>query len=175
MIDEVVLPSALDREIREFLCVCFPADSGVFSQTRHWHGSAPVFSVICRDGQSGLAGHVGVVVRDIRVGSVGCGIFGIQNMAVAPSHRGTPVGAMLMQTVLNEADRRGIAYGLLFCVPGLEAYYARTGWQRRDVEVRMDDAGQRNILTPGKSICMVHERAGTPFPDGNLHLSGSDW
>ena len=175
LIDEAALPAELDREIRAFLCTCFPADASPFSESRHWHGSAPVYSVICRDGRPGLAGHVGVIVRDIRVGAKRCRIFGIQNMAVAPDRRGTKVGGVLMQAVIEEAHRRGMALGVLFCVPELERYYARMGWRRRDGEVRMDYAAQRNIPIPGKNICMVHEALESTFPDGDIHLLGADW
>lgn len=175
VIDEAGMPPALDREIREFLCVCFPEDAGTFARTRHWHGTAPAVSVVCRDHQPGLAGHVGVIVRTIQIGRERRRIFGIQNMAVAPDRRGTPVGAALMQAALAEARRRGIEHGVLFCIPGLEKYYARTGWRRCDVDVRMDWAGQRDVPVLGKNICMAHELAGQAFPQGNIHLLGPDW
>lgn len=175
VIDEAAMPPVLDREIRDFLGRCFPADASAFSASRHWHGSAPAYSAICRDARPGLAGHVGVVVRPVRAGTEVIRIFGIQNMAVAPDRRGTGVGLALMQAVLDEARRRGIAAGILFCVPELEAYYARTGWRRHDVEVRMDFAGQRDIPIPGTNICMVHECPGSAFPAGNIHLQGADW
>jgi GNAT superfamily N-acetyltransferase len=175
VIDETALPSALDLEIREFLCACFPVDTFTFSESRHWHGSAPAYSVICRDILPGLAGHVGVVVRTVRAGAALVRIFGIQNMAVAPDRRGKEVGMRLMQTVLHEAQQRGITHGVLFCVPGLECYYARTGWRRHDVPVFMYFAGQRNVPVPGQNICMVHDSGEFPFPDGPLHLLGADW
>jgi len=175
VVEEAGMPPGLDREIRELLWVCFPEDAGTFTQTRHWHGSAPAASVVCRDQQPGLAGHVGVVVRTIQVGEERRRIFGIQNMAVARDRRGTPVGATLMQAALAEARRRGIAHGVLFCTPALEKYYARTGWRRCDVAVCIDWAGQRGVPAPGKNICMVHEVAGQAFPDGDIHLLGPDW
>lgn len=175
IVDEAAMPPELDVEIRAFLCVCFPADASPFSQSRHWHGSAPAYSVVCRDGRPAIAGHVGVVLREIRVGADRCRIFGIQNMAVAPDRRGTGTGTVLMQAVLDEARRRGIGYGVLFCVSELERYYARTGWRRRDGDVHMDYAGGRDIPIPGKNICMVHERPGRAFPAGDIHLLGADW
>jgi len=175
IVDETAVSPDLDREIRQFLCVCFPADVSPFSESRHWHGSAPAYSVICRDDRPGLAGHVGVIVRDIRVGAERCRIFGIQNMAVSPDRRGTPVGRRLMQAVLGEARRRGIVHGVLFCVPELERYYARAGWRRREGDVRMDYAGGHDIPIPGKNICMVHEPGDSPFPAGDIHLQGADW
>ena len=69
VIDETVMPSEVDRCVRELLCICFPSDVEVFSETRHWHGSAPEYSVVaCRAGRA--LGHVGVVVRTILDGDI---------------------------------------------------------------------------------------------------------
>jgi GNAT superfamily N-acetyltransferase len=43
---ESQMPADLDQRIRDGLCSCFPADRAVFSRTRAWHGSAPLYSVV---------------------------------------------------------------------------------------------------------------------------------
>ncbi len=49
-VDEQDMEPALDAAIRQILCICFPREAAVFSQTRAWHGSAPAFSVVLLDG-----------------------------------------------------------------------------------------------------------------------------
>jgi len=174
VIDEAVMPPEMDQRIRELLCICFPSDVEVFSETRHWHGSAPEYSVVaCRAGKA--LGHVGVVGRTILSGNTTVDVAGVQNVAVHPDHRGTGLGSALMIHAMDEARDRGKPSGLLFCVPELGPYYERPGWQALDVDARMDYEGQVNIPIPGKNICMVDGLAGDSFPAGALHLQGPDW
>ncbi len=173
-IEEPAMTPELDAAIRDCLCACFPADAGFFSGSRAWHGSAPAYSLVGRAGGRVL-GHVGVIVRDIRAGKQVVRIAGIQNMAVLPEWRKTGLGSALISGAMDEAARRGIPFGVLFCIPELERYYGRYGWARHDVEVRMDYAGERNIPIPGKNICMAKLLAGRPFPAGTIHLQGADW
>jgi len=174
IIEESHISAALDAELRAFLMRAFPDGDASFAQTRYWHGSAPVYSVIARlDGK--VVAHAGIVVRDICVGNQPVRIYGIQNMGVLPEARGTGAGLRVLETVACEAVRRGIAFGVLFCVPGLERYYRRNGWELHDVAVRMNYDGHANIPIPGKNICMVKRLTAAVFPDGEIHLQGADW
>jgi ribosomal protein S18 acetylase RimI-like enzyme len=175
VIPEPGMPPHVDAAIRDLLCRCFPPDVPVFSQTRCWHGSSPAWSVVATDAGGRVVGHVGVVVRTVRVGDARPTVAGIQNLAVAPELRGAGVGLELMTRAMAEASRRGIAHGLLFCVPKLGKYYQAQGWTVRDVETRMDFNGAVNVPIPGKNICMTIGLAGVPFPEGNIHLAGPDW
>ena len=168
------MTAARDAELRNFLQRVFPADSTAFVQTRHWHGSAPAYTVIARQNDNVVA-HAGAIVRDIRVGGQPVRIFGIQNMGALPEVRGAGTGRLVLETVAREAGRRGIAFGVLFCVPALERYYRRAGWETRTVTVTMDFDGQAGIPIPGKNICMVQHLTATPFPEGGIHLQGADW
>jgi GNAT superfamily N-acetyltransferase len=174
VVAEEQVSAGLDAEIRDFLIRAFPDDSTSFAQTRHWHGSAPAYSVLARLG-SRLVAHAGAIVRDIRVGSRTVRIYGIQNMGVLPEVRGTGAGQRVLDAVAGEAVRRGVSFGLLFCIPALERYYRRDGWETRSVVVRMNYGGQDNIPIPGKNVCMARCLAAEPFPDGDIHLQGADW
>lgn len=164
---------ALDAAIRRTLCACFPSEAAAFSTTRAWHGSAPSYSVIAHEGEE-IAGHAGVVVREISAGDTIIRVAGIQNMAVLPARRGSGLSRRLMETAVAEARRRGIPFGLLFCVPGLERFYASLGWTTLPVRARMMyGGGEREI--PAKNLAMGLEIGGRPFPAGDLHLRGADW
>jgi predicted N-acetyltransferase YhbS len=174
IIEESQISAALDVELRGFLMRAFPDGGTSFAQTRYWHGSAPVYSVIARlDGN--VVAHAGVIVRDICVGKQPVHIYGIQNMGVLPEARGTGAGMRVLETVAGEAVLRGIAFGVLFCVPELERYYRRNGWEIRDVAVRMNYDGQDNVPIPGKNICMVKRLTDAVFPGSEIHVQGADW
>ena len=174
VIDEPQVAPPLDAELRAFLMQAFQADAAVFAVTRHWHGSAPAYTVTARrDGA--LVAHAGVIVRDIRVGAQPLRIFGIQNMGVLPAARGTGAGLRVLAAVTREAARRGLAFGVLFCVPELERYYRRDGWNLRPGTARMDYDGQADIPIPDKNICMVKCLTPAVFPGGAIHLQGADW
>ncbi len=173
VVEESGMCSSLDEAIRKALCECFPADASAFAKTRAWHGSAPSYSLVHREGER-VVGHVGVVVREIAAGGTPVTIAGIQNFAVVPDRRGTGLSRRLMEEAMAEAGRRGISFGLLFCVPGLERFYTSLGWRTLDVRARMvfEDV---EIEIPAKNIAMVLALAAKPFPSGDLHLGGPDW
>ena len=174
IVEETQVSSALDAEIRDCLMRAFPNGAASFGQTRYWHGSAPTYSVTARLAGA-IAAHAGLIVRDIRVGGQSVRIYGIQNMGVLPEARGTGAGLRVLETAAREAARRGIAFGVLFCIPELERYYRRDGWETRGGDVRMDYDGQSNIPIPGKNICMVKCLTAQAFPAGDIHLQGADW
>ena len=49
LIEEDAVSPALDLSIKALLCECFPEDAGVFHKSRHWHGSAPAYSLVYRE------------------------------------------------------------------------------------------------------------------------------
>jgi predicted N-acetyltransferase YhbS len=174
LLDEASVTPEMDAAIRDCLCECFLEDVPIFSRQRAWHGSQPSYCLVGLEGNA-VVGHVGVVVRTIRVVEEPVEIAGIQNMAIRLSQRGTGLGLALITAAMDEAAIRGIRFGLLFCVPTLEKYYARFGWVLHPADVRMDFEGQRNIPIPGINICMVKTLSDQPFPDGDIHLQGADW
>lgn len=175
VIDEKDMPADVDRQIRELLCAAFSPDAPVFVTTRHWHGSAPEYTVMHRANDGAMDGGVAIVMRTIQAGTQRVRVAGVQNMAVHPSARGTGLGPALMQRAMSEARRRGVSFGLLFCLPALGRYYERLGWRLHDVDVRMDFQRETNIPIPGKNICMVTNLADADFPPGAMHLQGPDW
>jgi predicted N-acetyltransferase YhbS len=164
----------LDAAIRRSLCICFPPDAAVFSQTRKWHGSGPAFSCLVETGGE-IVAHVGVVDRTVRVGTEQIRAAGIQNVFVLPEYRGQHLSDAVMQTAAHETSARGFDIGLLFCIPELEKVYARVGWILVDNPViRIDDDGVEKPL-PGKNVVMYLPLRRTSLPTGVIHLQGNDW
>jgi predicted N-acetyltransferase YhbS len=174
IIDESQVTPELDAEIRQALCVCFPADAEVFSQTRQWHGSGPAYSALICDGGRVIA-HVGVVDRVVAFGDVKARAAGIQNVFVRPEFRGQGLSDAVMRAAQSEAVRRGFDCGLLFCIPKLEAVYARTGWQTiSNAVLRTDDDGVEKPL-PGRNVAMLLPIRLVSPPPSVIHLMGNDW
>jgi len=174
IIDEDHLDPELDAAIRRLLCECFPPDVGAFSARRAWNGVCPAFSVVGRGGDK-VVGQVGIVERRITCGGAPVRVAGIQSLAVAASWRRSGLSQRLMTGAMDEAGRRGIRFGLLFCVPELEAFYARLGWRRIERAVTMRDAAGRIVPLTAKNISMELDLAGDPLPPGPIDLEGRDW
>ncbi len=174
-IDEAEMTPQQDAVIRALLCECFGDDAGVFSHTRAWHGSGPEFTLAYFEEGRAL-GHVGVVVREIACDGRPVRIAGVQNVAVTPSRRRTGLARQLMQDAMREAGRRGLPYGVLFCVPALERFYHSVGWHRLDLPATMlhHETGAE-IPTDPKNILMIKELGGEPFAARSVHLQGADW
>ena len=172
-IDEETISPARDAEIKQMLFEAFPDGVESFTETRHWHGSAPLYSVVGRRGGR-MVGNVGIVVRDVACGGRIVRVAGIQNLGVVPPVRGANLGGALLAEAMDEARRRGIDFGLLFCVPQLERYYSSNGWRLIDVPVIMQYQGQTCPI-PGKNITMACELTDELFPAGEIDLRGADW
>ena len=172
---ECDVSAAVDAAIRDLLGTCFPADASVFAKNRAWHDSSPAYSVLCCI-RGRIVGHLGMVFRTIRCGSVETQVAGVQNLCVEPAHRGTGISHELMQRALAEAKQRGVSFGLLFCVPKLERLYAAQGWQTIDTSVTMLDERGSRVSLPAKNIAMVCELGtSAEIPPGPIDLLGRDW
>lgn len=175
VIDESAMPPAIDAAIRASLCVCFPDDRDIFSQSRAWHGSAASYSIVMEENGEVIA-HVGIVDRTITAGETKVRVAGIQNVLVLPTQRGRGLCDTVMNAAMEEARKRDFDAGLLYCVPELEKVYARCGWTLLPKEeiVRIDETGQGQAL-PAKNIAMYYPLRVTDFPAGRIHLNGNDW
>ncbi len=174
LIEEDRIGLELDAAIRRLLCDCFPADATAFSASRAWNGVRPLYSVICGHGDR-IVGHVGIVERQIVCGGVPTHIAGIQSLAVAPDMRKSGASQRLMIAAMDDARRRGIGFGLLFCLPGLADFYARLGWRQIERAVAMRDAARRSVPLTSKNIAMCLPLGDDPFPPGPIDLAGRDW
>lgn len=175
IVDEREMDPATDAAVRRGLCACFPNDIAIFSQTRAWHGSASAFSVLMEAGGEVVA-HAGAVDRIIRAGADRVRIAGVQNVFVLPRHRGRGLVDQAMRMSMEEAERRHMDAGLLFCIPALENLYARTGWHTlppRPVWATRS-SGERYRLDE-KNILMFHPLRLRTFPDDEIDLNGDDW
>lgn len=175
IIEETKIGRELDAAIREALCVCFPPDREVFSRTRAWHGVLPDWTAVLMDNDE-LAAHGSVVEREIRVGLRLLRVAGVQNVCVLPRHRNQGLCRRVTLALMDEASRRGLDFGLLFCTPDVGVVYAKQDWRRLDRRgvVRIDYDGREKPI-PDKNIVMFYPLRRHVFPAGDIHLQGNDW
>lgn len=174
VIPEAAVTPALDVAIRDALVICFPKDAAHFSTQRWWH-SPHHWTVAAFAGGGTFIGGMCIVERTITVDGKDISAAGIGNVCTLPAYRGQGIVDRIMKTALDEAKRRGIEAGLLFCKPALEKVYGRMGWRRLDVTVVMDD-GAGNAVPPKETdIVMAIPLSLAAFPPGKIDLNGRDW
>ncbi len=174
-LSEAEINPELDAAIRKSLCLVFPDGISTFSKTRAWHGSVSSWTH-CIENKGAVIAHLGVVDRSVLIGEKILRIAGIQGVIVLPEYRKKGLSDHLLAAAMNEAQRRGFDFGLLFCLPALEKVYARCGWHclsQRNI-IRVDDDGTEKPL-PQKNIAMEYPLQLNTFPEGDIHLQGNDW
>lgn len=175
IVEETRMTAELDLAIRTLLCNCFPENAATFRETRAWQQSVPEFSVIARQDNT-VVGHVAVVHRRISCSrGKTVDVAGIQGVAVGEPMRGTGLSHRLLDTALQQATRHGLPFGLLFCRPMLERFYASLGWRRTDQPITIRDADNTIATLPHTRLAMYIPLSDRPFPEGPLDLRGRRW
>lgn len=166
----------LDKEIRDILVECFPADREYFGRRSWWH-CVPVYRVIGRDSKGAIVAHAAVVDRTVVVGDelTKMRVAGVQSFCVSRVHRGTDLSRRMMFIAMEEAIKRRFDAGLLFCIPELEAVYAGMGWRRLKSNVYIRDEEKGKIPIPARNITMYYPPGKSQFPSGDVDLNGTDW
>jgi len=175
ILKEEAIDGALNKKILGCLQKAFPDGVLNFKESRYWHGSVPAWTVLLEEENSIIA-HVGIVERSITAGKETIRIAGLQNVCVAPEHRGKNLSNMVVKASMDEAMRLNIDFGLLFCIKQIEKIYACGGWKtlHERTVVRVEADG-REISIPEKNIVMYYPLVKKNFPEGNIHLQGNDW
>ena len=174
IVEEIDLQPDEDRQIRELLCQCFPDWAETFRHSRLWHRTPPIYSVLLRqDGQ--IIGHIAVVVRTITTTwNFRYNVASIQGVSVAPDQRRAGLARQLLQAALQEAEKRGFLFAILYCKELLVPYYASQGWKLADDSVVMWNSRDLPIFM--QSNCpMYYELKDVPFPEGPLDVHSPSW
>lgn len=166
----------LDKEIRDLLVECFPADREYYGRQSWWR-CVPVYRVIGRDSKGIIVAHAAVVDRTVIVGDelTKMRVAGVQSFCVSRDHRGTDLSRRMMFIAMEEAIKRRFDAGLLFCTPELEAVYAGMGWRKLNSNVYMRDEKNGKTPIPARNITMFYPPGKSQFPHGDIDLAGTDW
>jgi len=174
IVDENEVNAELDERIRTLLRLCFPDRQEIFQNRRVWHQTKPICSVLLRDGET-LVGHAAVVVRTITTTwNFRYNVASIQGVCIRPDYRGNGFGQQLVETVCEEARRRGFPFAILFCKEPLVSYYLVRGWKLADESMVMWN--KRDLPISMRSNCPMYcELSELPFPEGPLDVHSPSW
>ena len=174
-LDESAIDAALDRKIREHLSHCFPDSPDKFQRHRVWHNVSPNFTVLIRrksddDDRSSVIGHIAVVIRTITTTwNWRYNVASIQGVSVAEEFRHAGLAVRMLKRALDEAQRRGYLYAVLFCKEPLVPFYEQQGWRLTDDSVIMWN--EQDCPIAMRSNCpMVKELTDQPFPEGPVDV-----
>ncbi len=174
IIDEADITDELDSAIRNILVECFPKDSEHFSRQRWWHSRYDWIAVATYPEET-IAACLSIVERSIKAGGSDLQIAGVGNACALPCWRKKGIIDRVMEFALEEARKRGLGAGLLFCLPELEKVYKRMGWKKIDAAVVMNDESGKQVPMPEKNIAMAIPLLVDKLPGGIIDLMGQDW
>lgn len=103
-------------------------DAEFFRDGCSWAGGRPEFRLLGWD-EDGLAAHIGVLRRYLRVGAVDQPVADLGLFAVRPDSQRRKLGSELLtelRAILVDLD---VPFGFLNCRPQLIDFYERNGWQ----------------------------------------------
>lgn len=88
---------------------------------------------------------------------------------------GRGLSKIILHKAMEEAAKRGLDMGLLFCVPELERIYARADWRTSTVRkvICRNETGEKTAI-PGKNITMFFPLNALKL-EHELDLQGRDW
>ena len=81
-----------------------------------------------------------------------------------------------MTVAMQEAGRRDVDLGILFCTPDLARVYGWLGWRllKGRTVTRIDEEGHQQPL-PAKNVSMFYPLRRAEMPAGDIDLLGNDW
>lgn len=122
VIPEWSLTAPDEAQIAGLLARCFATDFGgrsYFQQRHH-------LRIVTRH-NGRIIGHMGLMLRAVRVNAVLTDVVGLADVATDPDHRGKGIAAALLHAAIAEAKRSPAAHFLLFGTAGL---YAGAGFRK---------------------------------------------
>ena len=174
---ETDINEALDKKIRENLCINFPHSSWYFKDHRGWKGSFPSWNVIIIDDLGEPIAYCGVIQRIITINETNYLVFGIQNVYVTKSYRNNSLSKKILVTVEEEALLRGCNFGLLFARSKVEGLYRNLGWIKKEEPVIFikDEKGETKRREFVHDSLYFKPLKTNNLPSGIIYFNGSDW
>jgi predicted N-acetyltransferase YhbS len=160
IIPEWSLTAPDEGQIAELLARCFTTDFGgrSFFQQRHH------LRIVTRH-KGRIIGHMGLMLRAVRVNGVLTDVAGLADVATDPDHRGKGIAAALLQEAIEQAKHSPAAHFLLF---GTAALYAAAGFHKAGnviTYVDLTDARTRNVHREPARELMVLSLRGQPWDE----------
>lgn len=127
-------------------------------------------TVAIRGARGRLLAAGGLVLIEVRAGDERFEVAGIGGVIVTRSARGSGLGRTLVAALLDAASELDAERAMLFCRPGLVAFYSSLGFIEIEARVSAEQPGGR-IEMPLR--CMWKTLRGEPrWPPGPVEVSG---
>ncbi len=156
---ETALTTDDETQIATLLTRCFDTNF----HNRSYFRQRPHLRLIQRQhGQ--IIGHIGLLLRPIRLGGTLTEIAGLVEVATDPAHRGQTIATNLLHAAITQAHATPAEHLLLF---GEAALYAGNGFTRHTnilTYLDLTEARSRDILTEPAQTLMVLPLRGQIWP-----------
>ena len=117
--------------------------------------------------------HVGIIKTVVSVGGRQVTVGGIGGVVTVPEAQGRHlVHAGMRQAAEFICRELGADFGMLFCLPRLEPFYARQGWQTLSDEVEIDQPAGKIVWPYHVQVKPCGERV---WPAGRVEVGGLPW
>ncbi|MEM8611427.1 MAG: GNAT family N-acetyltransferase [Cyanobacteria bacterium P01_H01_bin.105] len=117
--------------------------------------------------------HVGILKHVITVHGESVMVGGIGGVVTVPAAQKKGFARRLLQHTANFLEREWqVAAGLIFCLPGMVAYYEALGWQTVEGSVLIE---QPNGKIPSPLQVMVLSLHKKEWLDGKIELCSLPW
>ncbi|MFL6256479.1 MAG: GNAT family N-acetyltransferase [Pyrinomonadaceae bacterium] len=117
--------------------------------------------------------HVGVIKTTVDAGGRTVAVGGIGAVATRPEAQGRHlVHAAMRQAAEFICRELGADFAMLFCLPRLEPFYARQGWQTIEEEVEIEQPEGKRVWPFRVMVQPCGERV---WPAGRVEIGGLPW
>jgi hypothetical protein len=117
--------------------------------------------------------HVGLIKTTVSAGGRTVTVGGVGGVVTVPEAQGRYLVHAAMQHAAEFICRElGANFGMLFCLPRLEPFYARQGWQTIEDEVEFDQPEGKKVWPYRVMVQPCGERV---WPSGRVEIEGPPW
>ena len=154
-LSETALTATDDAQIADLLTRCFDTR---FNNRSYYRQRPHMRLMHRRHGQ--IIGHIGLLLRPIRLGGTLIDIAGLVEVATHPDHRGQAIATNLLRTAITQAQTTKAGYLLLF---GEAALYAANGFTRHsNILTYLDITEDRTrdiLIEPAQTLMVLPLRS----------------
>lgn len=167
---EIRYAEALTEEERQALFGWGQDIWGIEDREYRWRSKS--YHFIAEEGGRALS-HVGVIKTTVGVGGREVTVGGVGGVVTVPEAQGRHlVHASMRQAAEFICHELGADFGMLFCLPRLEPFYARQGWRAIVDEVEIDQPAGKVVWPYRVMVRPCGERV---WPAGRVEVGGLPW
>ena len=158
---------SLDHELRGLLTTCFTKPQDVVFKDRRYFREPYPHRWVIRDESNTIIAQIGVHEKQVEAEDRTYCIGGIAEVCVHPIYRGKGYVRMMLKCIHAWLSKHGFAFAVLF---GDTLVYRSSGYvQVTNLFLGGSQEGWKQING------MIRDLSGTPWPRGDVHLSGLEF